>query len=174
MNYCPTCGTHTVDFKYPYTCIACSQTFWKNPVPVTLVVQPVETKDDKYGVIVVRRTIEPGIGELCLPCGYMDADENWRESAIREFFEETNIALDPDSLYLKDVTSENGLLVFNVFSSKALNESKLPEFTKNAECSERIVITEPINLAFDNQTKILNEVFDTLQSIKNYELTGSV
>ena len=117
MNYCPECGTHTINFKYPYKCISCPKMFWKNPKPAVLVLQPIIMNDGKIGIVTVRRTIPPGIGELCLPCGYVDSGEQWADAAARELLEEANIKIDPKDLYISEVqTLEEDVMVIFAFS----------------------------------------------------------
>jgi len=51
--------------------------------------------DKKNYVLLTKRsdTMEDKPGEWCLPCGYLDWDENIEEATIREVLEETNLNL---------------------------------------------------------------------------------
>ena len=48
-----------------------------------------------WGLLVVRRGITPGLGELALPGGYIGMGETWQEAGAREVWEETGLRLDP-------------------------------------------------------------------------------
>jgi ADP-ribose pyrophosphatase YjhB (NUDIX family) len=46
-------------------------------------------------VLLVRRNIEPQIGQLALPGGYMNLGETWQQAGARELFEETGTIIRP-------------------------------------------------------------------------------
>jgi ADP-ribose pyrophosphatase YjhB (NUDIX family) len=57
--------------------------------------------------LLIRRGIEPYLGQLSLPGGFVEAGrETIEETAIREVLEESGIHLDPGSICLVDVRSE--------------------------------------------------------------------
>ena len=93
-------------------CASCGNTTFLNPLPVSVILLPV---DD--GVLLVRRNIEPQIGQLALPGGYMNLGETWQQAGARELFEETGIIIRPEELHEFRVKSAPGgttLLVFGV------------------------------------------------------------
>lgn len=64
---------------------------------------------DSEHLLVVRRNNEPGKGLLGLPGGYHMRGETWQEAGAREVLEETGYAIDPESLNLVSmVTDEYG------------------------------------------------------------------
>ena len=113
-------------------CAACGNTSFVNPLPVAVVLLPV---DD--GVLAVRRNIEPQIGRLALPGGYINRGESWQQAGARELLEETGIVIQPKDLREFRVKSAPGgttLLVFGV--APALRSQDLPPFVPNEETQE--------------------------------------
>lgn len=154
-SHCSYCGhAFQPGTPFPRTCGACAKVTYVNPLPVAVLVLPV---DD--GVLTIRRGIEPRKGQLALPGGFIDMGEAWRAACARELREETGIVIDAESVELFDVHSapDGTLLVFGI-APKALGSS-LPAFVATAETSERVVVTEPVELAFPLHTRVLRDFF---------------
>lgn len=91
FSFCPKCGAglgrrsiHGLD---RLVCPACAFVFWQNPavgVAVILI-------DDAGRVLLGRRSRGAYRGAWCIPCGYVEYDEDVRDAARREFREETGI-----------------------------------------------------------------------------------
>ena len=64
----------------------CSFVFYDNPIPVAAAIVPVENK-----IVLVQRGVMPDIGGWCLPCGYINKNEDPKKAAIREVKEETGL-----------------------------------------------------------------------------------
>ncbi len=141
-RYCSYCGTRFVQLGWPRHCRQCGQYTFRNPVPVAVVLLPVGA-----GLLVVRRGIEPGRGELCLPDGFLGLQETWQEAAARELFEETQVAIDPAQLQIYSLRSApDGTLL--IFCLAPPWEGELPPFTPSYETPERHVLLQPGPLAF--------------------------
>jgi 8-oxo-dGTP diphosphatase len=86
-KYCQECGhllePREIDGRTVPVCPACGFTAWSNPVVATMVV--IETPG---GLILGRRSIEPGYGLWCLPGGFVNEEEPPAEAAARECLEE--------------------------------------------------------------------------------------
>jgi ADP-ribose pyrophosphatase YjhB (NUDIX family) len=149
--HCSYCGHRfDDDASWPRKCGGCSQVSYVNPIPVAVVLLPVDT-----GLLAIRRTIEPHRGELALPGGFINLGESWQAAAARELFEETGIAIDPAELTVFDVKSapDSTLLVFGLAHGRT--RAELPSFSPNDEASECVVLTSDGPLAFPLHTEIV-------------------
>ena len=136
-------------------CAACGNTTFLNPLPVSVILLPV---DD--GVLLVRRNIEPQIGQLALPGGYMNLGETWQQAGARELFEETGIIIRPTEVREFRVKSAPGgttLLVFGL--APAVTIAGFAGFVPNEETQEVCLVTAPQELAFSTHTEALREYF---------------
>ena len=157
-SYCSYCGhPFEIDQAWPRLCAVCGNTSFINPLPVAVVLLPV---DD--GLLVVRRNIEPQIGRLALPGGYINRGESWQQAGARELWEETGVVIQPESLHEFRVKSAPGgttLLVFGI--APAMRSQDLPPFTPNEETQEICELTAPQELAFSTHSETLREYFAT-------------
>lgn len=142
--HCSYCGTaFAPEQPWPRSCACCANTSYRNPLPVAVVLLPVDA-----GILVVRRAIPPYLGELALPGGYINYGESWQEAGARELAEETGIVIDPATIADFRVRSapDSTLLVFGLAPPQSLAD--LPPFVPNSEASERLLLTTPTALAF--------------------------
>ena len=125
------------------TCTACGQITFLNPVPVSVVLTPVDG-----GLLAIRRALEPHKGMLALPGGYINLGESWREAGAREVYEETGLTLVPDDIDLFDVRDapDGTLLIFGLVAPQAMSD--LTRYLPNEESSELVVIRAATQLAF--------------------------
>lgn len=154
-SHCSYCGhVFQPGLPFPRTCWACAKLTCVNPLPVAVLVLPV---DD--GVLTIRRGIEPRKEPLALPGGSIDMGEAWRAACARELREKKGIVIDAESVQLFGVYSapDGTLLVFGV--AKKVIGSSLPAFVATEETSERIVVTEAVELAFPLHTRVLRDFF---------------
>ena len=150
-SHCSYCGHPFPDgLSWPLICSACGAVSYANPVPVAVVVQPI---DD--GVLCIRRGIEPRRGMLALPGGFINLGESWQAAAARELREETGLDIDPEGIRTLCVlsASDSTLLVFGI--APAIAAGDLPPFAATAESSERVVLTRAEELAFPLHTSVL-------------------
>jgi ADP-ribose pyrophosphatase YjhB (NUDIX family) len=155
-SHCSYCGQPFADAQpWPRTCAPCGNITYANPVPVAITLVPVDG-----GVLCIRRTIEPAIGEVALPGGFMEVHETWQEGCVRELREETGVVIDVDEVQLfraYSAASEGFLLLFGLAAPRRLQD--LPAFVHNEETSEMIVVQQPQELAFPLHTRVLREYF---------------
>jgi 8-oxo-dGTP diphosphatase len=158
--HCSYCGTaYPADAAWPRICATCGETTWRNPLPVAVALLPVDTTDSRRGLVVVRRDIEPGRGQLGLPGGFIEFGESWRQAAVRELVEETGITADADDVRLFDVhsTASGMVLVFGVLPARAYAD--LPPVIATEEATEWLVLTEATRLAFPTHTQAMQDYF---------------
>ena len=89
FRFCPHCGTSLIQKAdnngVKPICPDCGKVFYRNP---TVGVAAVLVEAGK--ILLVKRSGSYG-GQWCIPCGHLEWDEEVREAAAREFFEETGI-----------------------------------------------------------------------------------
>lgn len=157
-SHCSYCGhAFEADQGWPRHCQNCHKTTYRNPTPVAVVLLPVDN-----GLLVIRRGAgnERGVGQLGLPGGYLDYNETWQQGAARELFEETGMVIDPAEV--REVRVLNGstgtVLIFCL--ARPRTQADLPAFEVNSEATERLVITEPVPMAFDTHAQVVREYFE--------------
>lgn len=156
-SHCSGCGrAYAPDSPWPRTCEGCDLTTWLNPLPVAVLLVPVDSR----GLLLVRRSIDPGLGQLALPGGYINLGETWQEAGARELLEETRISVDP--AHIRDVCAQstaNGKVVVFGVTPPVPHESVL-SFRETPEVSELAVAEHPMELAFPSHTERLRCWFD--------------
>ena len=138
-SFCSFCGTGFPDLQgYPRRCRACGLETWANPIPVSVVLLPVQHRG-RTGLLVVRRDIEPHRGFLVLVGGFVEEHESWQSAASREMREEAGVRIDPDSLetfwFASSSPYPNRVLLFALAAPMA--SADLPAFAPSGKVSER-------------------------------------
>lgn len=154
-SHCSYCGfAFTPDQPWPRRCAHCNNMSFVNPLPVTIVLVPV---DD--GLLLVRRNIEPHKGKLALPGGFIDLGESWQEAGAREVLEETGITIDPAGIQLVTVYSAPDGTIIVVSQAAQMQSADLPDFVLNEEATERGFINGPEELAWPLHTQAVTAFF---------------
>ncbi len=90
--YCLACGTRLVlewiEDRDRDVCPRCRWIYYENPLPCAAAF--VRNADGE--VLLVRRGVEPGLGQWGLPSGFMEIDETSEEACLRELHEETGLS----------------------------------------------------------------------------------
>lgn len=100
-DYCPYCGTaltaRHVEGRDRRYCPDCERVIWRNPVPTA----GLAVVGDE-GVLLTKRTVEPGFGDWVVPGGHLEHEEAPEAAATRELAEETGLRANPDDIVLLD------------------------------------------------------------------------
>jgi len=153
-SHCSFCGSRfPASHPWPRTCRSCGNKSYLNPLPVVVVLCPVNN-----GLIVIRRNIDPQKGTLTLPGGYLDPGETWQEGARRELLEETGIGIDARKIRLYEVMNglDDTLVIFGL--AEAQPTADLKPFSSE-ETQEVVLIKSPIELGFPMHTEVVKRYF---------------
>jgi 8-oxo-dGTP pyrophosphatase MutT (NUDIX family) len=153
-SHCSFCGApFEAAGGWPRTCARCASVTYRNPIPVAVVLLPV---DD--GLLAIRRAIEPHAGRLALPGGYVSLGETWQQAAARELEEETGVRIDPEGVReLRVLSGDSTVLIFGLAPGVA--RADLPASFENEETSESVVLEGPTEMAFPHHTRVVREFF---------------
>lgn len=162
-TFCSYCGNKfTAKSSFPRTCENCGNITYINPIPVSILIQPVKNR----GILLIRRGLEPGKGRLALPGGFVDFGESWQEAGARELSEEAGISVSSSGISeFRIISSEEGRLVLIFGIGREILESEMPVFVPSEESTERVIVNSPEELAFPLHTKVLKEYFDSHDKI---------
>jgi thiamine-phosphate diphosphorylase len=106
--FCHGCGGRLtekyVEDRERLFCPACGEPVYENPVPSTAAV----VIDEKGQLLLVKRKVEPKIGQWCLPGGFLELDETPEDGCLRELEEETGLSGEIDR-WVGNISSKNAL-----------------------------------------------------------------
>ncbi len=138
---------------------------WRPIHPVAVVLQPVVADFDGVvpsGVIIGRRGIEPHIGVMALPGGFVEFGEKAEVAAAREIFEEMSIPVGGLRFSHSFADQEGHFLMF--FHARPIwIEHAQMSFKPSAECPKMDIATDPMQLAFESHTEALKLFFEDLR-----------
>ena len=142
---------------------------YNNPIPVVVCLLPIKNKDNSIGLIGIIRNIEPKIGEIALPGGFIDEGEDVFMAAKRELQEETGLIDNLDLLiYDSQITPNNMLLIF-VLNDNVLEYKKLNELKLNKEVKGFQIINKETKIAFPLHKMLVDKFFDMKNNkVKKY------
>jgi len=83
-----------VDLMVRPHCSSCGFIYYQNPAPAA---GAVIVKDKK--ILLVKRSIDPGKGDWCIPAGFNEWDEHPQQTAVRELKEETGLEISITSIF---------------------------------------------------------------------------
>jgi len=93
FTYCPLCQTQLILIKSGQkprpTCPSCGFIQYKNPSPVVSIVIK-----ENNNILLGKRTGSPGEGKWAIPSGYIEYEDDFLSTAIRETKEETGLEVE--------------------------------------------------------------------------------
>ncbi len=95
FSFCPKCGgvlaIKSMNERERLVCLQCNYVLYENPiVGVAVILQ----RDDRKILLGRRAKHSTYSGLWCIPCGYVEYDEDVRDAARREFWEETGLEVE--------------------------------------------------------------------------------
>ena len=144
-TFCSFCGARfPAHLGWPRTCPTCRHTTYRNPLPVAVILVPVDG-----GLLLIRRSVEPQAGKLALPGGYINDGETWQTAGAREVAEEAGVQIDPAKIREFAVRSAPDGPVLICGRSQPVDRAAVNAFPPTVETSECTVIDAPVrNMAF--------------------------
>lgn len=160
-SHCSACGSaYPPGLGWPRRCPACGTRAYRNPLPVAVALVPVRDQDGT-ALVVIRRAVEPQIGRLALPGGFVEADETWQRAVVRELAEETGIVADAAAVTLADALSDDAagyLLLFGLLPVR--DAAALPPSAPTDETDGHFLLRAPAALGFPLHTLAARRWFD--------------
>ncbi|MGX1886750.1 NUDIX domain-containing protein [Streptomyces sp. NPDC055287] len=158
-SHCSSCGApYQPAGEWPRTCAACGDTAYRNPLPVAVALLPVRDEQGG-GLVVITRAIEPRLGGIALPGGFIDHGEDWRHAVVRELSEETGIEAAAGQVRLADALSSaaSHLLLFGLLPERAVAD--LPPSAPTDETTGWHLLRAHAELAFPLHTEAVRRWF---------------
>jgi len=136
---------------------------YNNPVPVAVNVVTVQKKDGTIGLLGVERGIEPYIGGLAFPGGFVNQLESIEQAAAREFDEEVGIKSTPDDwrILLSRITPNNRVLVFCGYE-ETIAEDDVAKMVPNDEVKSFVILDPTSKLCFSLHQAVMDAAFDQI------------
>jgi ADP-ribose pyrophosphatase YjhB (NUDIX family) len=91
LKYCPYCAgrfeSRAVGGQSRLVCGECGEIYYQNPLPAATAL----VVNGRGELLLGKRSVEPAIGQWCLPGGFVELHESMEQAALRELREETGL-----------------------------------------------------------------------------------
>lgn len=133
---------------------------YENPTPVAIALIPVLGDNGSMYLLGVQRGIEPFIGGIALPGGYINKGENVNMAVTREVLEETGLNLNQNDFLLTEnlISPENKLLLFCRYQEVQM-ESLIDMEYVDTENQKLVLISKDTPICFSLHKKIIDDFF---------------
>ena len=162
FKFCPLCRHYLRKTRAEgHTRLVCRECGWvdyKNPLPVAVCA----AINDRGGILITKRNLEPGINKWALPGGFVESDENPEKACLRELKEETGVKGEINRLtgvYLQKTRKYGSILVIG-YVVRVLEEN----ISLNSELKEAKFV-DPKGLPyipFLTHRKIIEEAYEKI------------
>jgi NAD+ diphosphatase len=162
IKYCPRCGCNrfnTTDGGRSFNCEECNFVFYiNNSAAVACLIF------DKEGrILLARRAVEPSLGKLDLPGGFIEPMESAEEAVVREIKEELNVSV----LKMEYLTSFPNEYVFSGYSVFTLDLAFICEINSFAQIIPNDDVAD-IEFISPEDIKMEDLCSDSMRNIINY------
>jgi ADP-ribose pyrophosphatase YjhB (NUDIX family) len=135
-------------------CPSCDFIFWQNPVVGVAVIVM-----DADCIVLGRRARGVYQGAWCIPCGYVEYDEDVRQAAQREFQEETGLRVEVGEVYAVHSNFHNPAMhSVGIWFRGAVLDGTLHPADDLAEVAYIPLRQVPDNLAFPTDRLVLAQL----------------
>lgn len=162
-KFCGNCGSGYADIdSWPRTCNNCGHIAWKNPIPVTFVLQPV-SDGLRVGLAMALRANNPCANQWSFIGGFVDmVDADLVEAAKREFREETGLETVGNAALVYSEQNTWGQMLVAVAMDAAMSYD---QYCKGVVCPENLELGvlwhgDDTELCFPIHRKIAQMWFD--------------
>jgi len=91
LTYCPYCAgpfeRREADGRMRLVCTSCGEVYYQNPLPAATAL----VVNGCGQLLLGKRSVEPALGQWCLPGGFVEVNETMEQAALRELREETGL-----------------------------------------------------------------------------------
>ncbi|MBU1083944.1 MAG: NUDIX hydrolase [Candidatus Omnitrophica bacterium] len=158
-KYCPICRSLLIEMKIDGRkrsgCSSCGWINYVNPVPVVACL----VKDDRNGILLIKRGVEPCKGHWALPGGFIEIDETSEAAGQRELKEETGLSGEPGRLigvYSQDSETYGKVLIVGIEFIKGPNSGNI-SVGEDAEDAEFFSTDSMPEVPFISHSKLIRD-----------------
>ncbi len=167
-KYCPECGSELeirfLEEKERDYCPACEVIHYHNPVPSVAAV----ITDGAGRLLLTKRAAEPGIGNWCLPGGFIEMGEDPLDTVVRETEEETGLKVKPGEIIgaHSKINGYHGDVIIIGFNAEVTGGEL--QAGDDAEEVEYFNLNELPPIAFKSHRKFIEKKFGIKIPPRNY------
>lgn len=90
-KFCPQCGSELkmeqIEDRLRFVCTLCPWIHYENPLPCVAAL----VRNKRGDILLIKRGVEPALGEWALPSGFIEINETPEMACVRELEEETGL-----------------------------------------------------------------------------------